>query len=297
MKSCINPNHASCHVPSENTHYMRTMIFMQRRSCWPWTNRTFVCTVACLNLKVLSLVFDTVYEVVSDFTLDCYFAFHIHYDGDDDSVLIFVAWMYVCMRWRCRVGSARSARTFVLLLCMWTSIKGDYKVFDAVYEMSSSCDVNTLQWQWRPCVDDLRWMYGTAVSWRLALHNQHVRQLVCLYCCAFRFEVLDTVWVRNLTFMCCPNIQWWWWRLYLRWMYATVSCRPWTNRTYVRWFGCMFEFGGVVVGVWYARSVCTLLCLYWCAFKFEVFDTAWVRTLTFWCCPNTQRLWCRFYLR
>ena len=153
MKSCINPNHASCHVPSENTHYMRTMIFMQRRSCWPWTNRTFVCTVACLNLKVLSLVFDTVYEVVSDFTLDCYFAFQIHYDGDDDSVLIFVAWMYVCMRWRYRVGSARSARTFVMLLCIWTSIEGDCKVFDAVYEMSSSCDakyttmaMTTLRW-------------------------------------------------------------------------------------------------------------------------------------------------------
>ena len=45
----------------------------------------------CVFEKVLSLVFDTVYEVVSDFTLDCYFAFHIHYDGDDDSVLIFVA--------------------------------------------------------------------------------------------------------------------------------------------------------------------------------------------------------------
>ena len=23
--------------------------------------------------------------------------------------------------------------------------------------------------------------------------------------------------------------------------------RPWTNRTYVRWFGCMLEFEGVVI--------------------------------------------------
>ena len=83
--------HAMRRPKTYTFHYMLGMIFMQRGSCWPWTNRTFVYTVACLNLKLLSLVFNTVYEVVSKLTLVCYFVLQIHYDGDDDSVLIFVA--------------------------------------------------------------------------------------------------------------------------------------------------------------------------------------------------------------
>ena len=63
-----------CHaLPKHAVNCMLTTIFMQRGSCWPWANRTFVYTVACLNLKLLSLVFNTVYEVVSKLTLVCYF--------------------------------------------------------------------------------------------------------------------------------------------------------------------------------------------------------------------------------
>jgi len=124
------------HVTAYNGDDGNALIFMERGSCWPWTNRTYVCSVGCSNLKVLYIVFDTVYGVVSSRS------FAILLSKYTTMVMMtlrrtFVTWMYACMQRRCRVGSAQSACT-----------------------------------------------------------------LVCLYCCAFKFEVFDTVWVlNNLTFM------------------------------------------------------------------------------------------------
>ena len=115
-------------MPSENpAHYMRTMIFMERGSCWPWTNRTYVCTVACLNLKVLSVVFDTVYEVVSSRL----FAILLSKYTTMVMMTLRRTSLLECMHatavscWLCPIS-------MYVCIAVYLNFKGDYKVFDAV---------------------------------------------------------------------------------------------------------------------------------------------------------------------
>ena len=85
-----NPGHATCRPKTRTLHACNDihgtgfMLALNEQDV-----RLYCCVFK--NLKALSLVFDTVYEVVNRLTLVCYFVFHIHYNGDDDSVLIFVA--------------------------------------------------------------------------------------------------------------------------------------------------------------------------------------------------------------
>ena len=77
--------------------------------------------------------------------------------------------------------------------------------------------------------------------------------------------VFDAIWDCNLTLLCYPNTLKWRWRLH-----ETVSCWPWTNRTYVR------------------IGVCSYVKL------LLVFGTViWGRNLTRMCCPNTPQRWWR----
>ena len=131
-------------------------------SCRAWTNRMFVCTVACLNLKALSLVFDAQYEIISRLTLVCYFVFPYTLQWRW-RLCVDICLLLEYMELRHRFGSAQSARTFVLLLCIWTSIKGDYKVMDAV----SGVHVIFM------CCPKYTTMAMTALYWRFSLIVWH----------------------------------------------------------------------------------------------------------------------------
>ena len=148
--------------------------------CRPWTNRTYVCIHVCdWNWRYCSMG----YEV--SISSSC--PVQMHYNGNTNlrwsslnvwnRVVLDLHDQHVCL-YCCDIFEFQSK---VIIRC-----STQYKVF-----FSSSCAVqNTLQWQWRQY--DLRWMYGTAVSWLLALHNQHVRQFA-LYCCVFKLVVFDAI--------------------------------------------------------------------------------------------------------
>ena len=150
-------------------------------SCRSWTNRMYVCIGMWFKLNVL---FDAVW-------------------GVNLKLISLNVWNRVVLALHDQYVRLYCCGVCALQPKVITRCSMQYKAF-----ISSSCAVqNTLQWQWRQY--DLRWMYGTAVSWLLTLSAQSACALVCLYCCAFKFEVFDEiqyVWGRNLTFMCCPNI-------------------------------------------------------------------------------------------
>ena len=116
--------------------------------------------------------------------------------------------------------------------------------------------------------------YGTVSRWPWT-----DRLYVCIVVCMNLklLFVFDAVRGHNLTLICCPNTLQWWCsvHVYLRWIYGTVSCWPWTNSPYV----------------------CIVLCLN--LKLLFVFDAVWGRNLTLMCCPNTLQWWCsvHVYLR
>jgi len=129
--------------------------------------------LCCCVFEFEGVIMRAWYSVWSrKFTLVCYFVVQIHYNGDDDSAFVDLRCLNVCMQ---RVGSARSARTFVFLAAVYLNFKGDYKVFDAVWGRNlilvccpkyTTMAMTTLRWS------SLNVWNGGVV---LVLHNQHVR--------------------------------------------------------------------------------------------------------------------------
>ena len=161
-------------------------------------------------------------------------------------ILLYTALVMTALRWSsclervlCCVGLGQTVRTFIEVFSL--NLTRDISIRYCI--KSQSHFSNTLQWQWRLCVD-LRLLN----VWNGAVHEQNVR----LYCCVcawirrcywwwMRYEVILT---------CCSNTLQWQWRLCMRWFLFVkcmerVSCCPWANSAYVFIAACVLEFEGV----------------------------------------------------
>ena len=128
-------------------------------SCWLWTNSKYVVLLCTLTLKVLSLVFDAVYDAVSghNLILMCHLSTLQSYNGYDDfAFIIFVK----RIRW-CRVGQGKQqVRLYCCVLnserryCCWHLMQ--YKVV-----ISRACMLKrtTLRMM------TLHWIHGTVSCW------------------------------------------------------------------------------------------------------------------------------------
>ena len=113
---------------------------------WNQQQVCFYCCCVCLNLKVLVVSVRYTMRVMPPSCMR-YFAFQMHYNGDDGSSLIFVCWTGGVL--------TLNEQAVSLFCCVHLKLNASL-VFNQVWGHSFTLIMwypNILQWRWRLCVD------------------------------------------------------------------------------------------------------------------------------------------------